>query len=207
MASAIIHLAIAKKISEKTNIPNIKDYYLGTIAPDISKQMGENKEQSHFLINTHNNIPNINIFKKRYPTYKYNSFDLGYFIHLYTDKIWKEEFIPKLAKSNALHLPNGTVIKATEEEINNMIYADYTNINKKIAEKYNLNLAIFQEEFNKPTTMIREIPIDSLDILINKMRILIENSKQETKYTLDMNLIENFIEETSSKIIKDLKEY
>ena len=29
MASAIIHIAIAKKIKEKLNVENSKDYYLG----------------------------------------------------------------------------------------------------------------------------------------------------------------------------------
>ena len=35
MASTIIHLAIAKKVQEKIRVENLKDYYLGAIAPDI----------------------------------------------------------------------------------------------------------------------------------------------------------------------------
>ena len=37
---------------------NKKDYYLGAIAPDISKQIGESREKSHFLINTKKEMPN-----------------------------------------------------------------------------------------------------------------------------------------------------
>ena len=72
MASTIIHLAIAKKVQEKIRIENKKDYYLGSIAPDISKQIGESREVSHFLINTKEDIPNLNIFVKRYPLFPYN---------------------------------------------------------------------------------------------------------------------------------------
>ena len=70
MASTVIHLAIAKKLREQLDISNEKDFYLGAIAPDISKQIGESKEESHFLINSPNETPNINLFIKRYPTFK-----------------------------------------------------------------------------------------------------------------------------------------
>ena len=51
MASAIIHICVAKKIGERLN-KSSKDYYLGTIAPDISKEIGETKYKSHFLENS-----------------------------------------------------------------------------------------------------------------------------------------------------------
>lgn len=49
MASAIIHLAVAKVLEDNLHIENKKDYYLGSIAPDISKQIGQSKQKSHFL--------------------------------------------------------------------------------------------------------------------------------------------------------------
>ena len=49
MASAIIHIAVAKCLENKLHIENKKDYYLGSIAPDISKQIGQTKIKSHFL--------------------------------------------------------------------------------------------------------------------------------------------------------------
>ena len=52
MASAIIHLAVAKKLLDYIKVENKKDYLLGSIAPDISKQIGSSKVSSHFLINT-----------------------------------------------------------------------------------------------------------------------------------------------------------
>ena len=128
MASAIIHLAVAKKILEKIHVENEYDYYLGSIAPDIAKQIGESKDKSHFVINTKEDIPNIKLFIKRYPTFLYNSFNLGYFTHLYTDKIWYEEILPKFTNSSSLKLLDGTILNLDEKEIKSIIYSDYTNI-------------------------------------------------------------------------------
>ena len=207
MASAIIHLAIAKKVKEKIKVENPKDYYLGAIAPDISKQIGESREISHFEINTQNEIPNIDLFKKRYPTFMYNSFDLGYFIHLYTDKFWRIEFLPNIKQDNFIKLTNGTFIKSTQDNIIQMIYSDYTNLNIKVIETFDLDLSLFYEEFVVPKTTIKEVPINKLDILINKMGLLIENSKSEKTYTLDIKEIKEFVENTANKIIEELKIY
>ena len=207
MASIMIHLAIAKKVKEHFDIRKEKDYYLGAIAPDISRQIGESKEKSHFLINTIDNIPNITLFIKRYPTFKYNPFNLGYYTHLMTDKLWIEKFIPTLIQDNTIKLLNGSIISTNPEEIENMLYSDYTNINCQIIDEYEMDLSIFYEEFIPPTTQLNEIPIDQLDILLNKMGIIIENSKEEKSYTLDFEAVKAFIENSSKEIIEELKRY
>ena len=70
-----------------------------------------------------------------------------------------------------------------------------------------MDLSLFYEEFIPPTTQIQEIPVDQLDILLNKMGIIIENSKEEKSYTLDFEAIKDFIENTSKEIINELKRY
>ena len=50
MASAIIHLAIAKKLLKDLKVDNVKDYYLGAIAPDISKQIGKSKTEFSYVL-------------------------------------------------------------------------------------------------------------------------------------------------------------
>ena len=207
MASVLIHLAVAKKVLEKTKTKNEKDYYLGAIAPDLSKQIGESRDISHFQINTKKDIPNIKLFIKRYPLYKYTSFDLGYFTHLYTDKKWHEDIQPKIISGNLIKLLDGTVVEATEEEIKRMLYSDFTNLNIKLIEDYDLDLSLFYEDFVPPKTKIKEVSINHLDILINKMGILIENSKEEKTYTLDIEPIKQFINETAEEIQNELKKY
>ena len=206
MASSIIHLAVAKKVSEKISITNIKDYYIGSIAPDISRQIGESKEISHFQRNSRNNTPNIELFLMKYPDFKHNDFELGYFVHLYTDKLWEEEFINNISHEKCIKSDDGTYLEVTREEMKDMIYSDYTNINKELIDDYNIDLSIFYEEYVEPKSDMTEVPTDKLDILINKMGILIENSKEEKPYSFDIKSIEDFIDHTVEKIEERLKE-
>lgn len=205
MASAIIHLAVAKTLEKYLHIENKRDYYLGSIAPDISKQIGQTKQKSHFLINTKENIPNIDLFTEKYKDFKNNSFDLGYFIHLYTDKIWFKTFMPKILSGDYIKLLDGTIIKTTNEEITNIIYQDYSNLNIQLLDEYKMDLSLFYEDFVPPKTTIDEIPINKLNILIDKMGIIIENSKIEKPYTFDTFIILEFIDKTSSEILNILK--
>lgn len=206
MASAIIHLAVAKKLLDYIKVENKKDYLLGSIAPDISKQIGSSKVSSHFLINTKPDVPNIQMFIDKYPNFINNSFDLGYFVHLYTDKLWFNGFLEHFIYNNSIKLLDGTIIETTKEEMQNMIYSDYTNMNIELIDKYEIDLSLFYEEFQIPKTNILEIPTYRLDILINKMGILISNSKQEKAYTLDINQVEQFIDYTCNEIINKLQE-
>ncbi len=207
MASAVIHLAIAKELEKYLNIPNKKDYYLGSIAPDLAKHINLNRNISHFSYDNFQGIPNINLFIKKYPNFKQNSFTLGYFIHLYTDKIWIEDFINELEYNNYIKLLDGTIIKTTKKEINNLIYNDYTNLNIQLIDEYNMDLTLFYEDFIIPNTTLNEIPISKLNLLIDKMGIIIENSKKEKSYLFDLIPIKNFIEKSKTEILEKLKNY
>ncbi len=201
MASVIIHLAVAKTLERHFKLTNKRDYYLGAIAPDISKQIGKDKKESHFLIDTPSDIPNIDIFIKKYPKFIENSFDLGYFIHLYTDKIWFSKFISQIINGNYIRLLDGTIIRSTPKQITDLIYQDYTNLNIQLIDEYKMDLSLFYEDFIPPTTTIKEIPTDKLNILIDQMSIIIENSQKEKSYTFDLFLVLQFIDECSQEIL------
>lgn len=207
MASSVIHLAIAKELEKYFNIKNKYDYYLGSIAPDLSKQIGRTKKESHFLFDTREGVPNIKKFTEKYKYFYKNDFDLGYYIHLYTDKIWFSEFINSLSYRSSVKLLDGTIINATEEEITEMIYQDYTNINIQIIDLYNLDLSLFYEGFIKPHSCLDEIPLDKLNILIDKMGIIIENSKENKNYIFDLTGVNEFIEKSVQVILTELKNY
>ena len=84
MASSMIHLAVAKEVNKELK----RDYrklYIGSIAPDISKNIGETKEFSHFLDNPDIDIPNLDRFLEKYKKYLYDDFVMGYYLHLITD--------------------------------------------------------------------------------------------------------------------------
>lgn len=207
MASTITHLAVAKKVLEQIEVDNQRDYFLGAVAPDISKQVGQSREISHFLFNNQDDAPNINLFVKRYPLFKYNSFDLGYFTHLYTDKIWNESFLPTFTRENKIKLISGETVEATKEEVQNMIYSDYNSLNSEIIDEYQLDLSLFYEEYVPPKTNMKEIPIENLDILLNKIGIIIENANTDNIYAIDFGSIKEFINRCADEIIKEIKKY
>lgn len=207
MASSVIHLAVAKELEKYLNVKNSYDYYLGAIAPDLSKQIGRTKKLSHFLFDTREDVPNMDKFTEKYKYFYKNDFELGYYTHLYTDRIWFNEFINSLTYRSSVKLLDGTIIKATEQEITSMIYQDYTNINIQLIDAYNLDLSLFYEEFSKPHSCLDEIPLNKLNILIDKMGIIIENSKQEKNYIFDLTGINEFIEKSVQVILTELKNY
>ena len=207
MASSVIHLAVAKELEKYFNIKNKYDYYLGSIAPDLSKQIGRTKKESHFLFDTREDVPNINKFTEKYKYFYKDDFDLGYYIHLYTDKIWFDDFINSLTYRSSVRLLDGTIINATEKEITDMIYQDYTNMNIQIIDLYNLDLSLLYEDFIEPHSCLDEIPLDKLNILIDKMGIIIENSKEEKNYIFDLTGVNEFIEKSVQVILTELKNY
>lgn len=200
MASAIIHMAVAKRIKEKLNLKiNEKEYFLGTITPDISKEINRPREETHFM---KNGKINLIIFLNKYKKYLTKPFELGYFIHLYTDVLWMDNIINKLIVNKCVTLLDGTVINVTENNFKEIMYNDYSNMNVLLLEEYNMDLSLFYEQFEYPVINIEEVPNSFLNIIVNKMGIISANSKIEKTYLFDITLIKDFIEETSDSFIE-----
>ena len=202
MASAVIHLCVAKEVNKYLKMDE-NMILLGSIAPDISKQIGQTKEISHFLDHTNeDDIPNIDRFLSKYKSELNKPFEVGYFIHLLTDKYWFRDYIYNYIER---FTKNATKKKITYTAIRDVIYNDYTNINIDLIDKYNLPLDIFQNEIEYPNSKIKEIPIDKLPVIVEKMGLIIANSTEEKTFMFDTKDIEVFITNTVKYIIKDLQ--
>ena len=202
MASAIIHLCVAKEINKYLKMD--ENYILlGSIAPDISKQIGETKEISHFLDHSNeDDIPNIDRFLSKYKSELNNPFEMGYFIHLLTDKYWFRDYVYKFIERYTRDKVKKNV---TDTALKDLIYNDYTNLNITLIDNHNLNLDLFYNEIELPESKIIEIPVDKLDILIEKMGLIIEDSKEEKTFIFDSKDIEEFIKNTVKYIIRDIQ--
>ena len=201
MASALIHICVAKKINEKL-ILNKKRLYLGSIAPDISKLINEPKIKSHFLVEEETGIPDINAFLNKYKNYLYDPFVMGYFIHLYTDKIWWEDFMPNKFIFTKIRLVDGSLVELREEEWLHLLYNDYTNLTTQLLDHYNLDLSLFYEDLELPNGIIKEIPTEKLPILIEDVGKLIMTSKEDKTYILDIDNIIDFINKCAEDFLK-----
>ena len=200
MASAIIHMAVAKRVKEKLNLTlNDKELYLGTIAPDISKEIDRPRDETHFA---KDKKINLEYFESKYKEYLNNPFELGYYIHLCVDYLWLDNVVEKILKDTEIKLLTGEVVKLEEKEFDNMIYNDYTNMNILLLEEYNMDLSLFYEEFLYPVIHIEEVPNNLLNLIVNKMGIISANSKLDKTYILDIKMIKEFIEESSNFCIE-----
>ena len=207
MASAMIHIAVANEVNKKLGRDN-KKLLIGSIAPDISKLVGEDRTKSHFQL-TANDAPNLEAFLIRYKNYLDDDFVMGYYIHLYTDYLWSKYFISEIIDKDkhVITKMDGTKIKFdTEYLLYKYVYNDYTNLNISLIDEYNLDLKIFYEELPKLNNIIREIPMEKLDVLLNKIGEIIENSKETKLYVFDLDNIKQFISISTERILNNIEQ-
>ncbi len=204
MASSVIHICVANEINKVLKRDDRK-LLIGTIAPDISKLIGESKYYSHFLDDIDNNIPNLEKFLNKYKCYLDDDFVLGYYIHLYTDYLWFKYFIKKVIKGNYIKELDGTLVKYTKKSFLYYVYNDYSNLNIQLINKYNFPLKIFYEEIPDIKNIINEIPMDKLNLIVDKVGVLIEDASNGKKYLFDIDDIVNFIDDCKVIILKELE--
>ena len=207
MASSMIHLAIASEINKKLKRDSRK-LLIGTIAPDVSKHIGEDKTGSHFLPDNDTDIPDLQKFLDKYKEHLTDDFVLGYYIHLYTDYLWFKYFIPEIVDTDKLVITkqDGTRVKCSSNLAMSCIYNDYTNLNYLLIEEYDLDLKIFYEELPTLENIIEEIPMDKISIIVNKAGIIIENSKSRKELLFGIEEIKQFIKVSVERISSELEE-
>lgn len=200
MASSIIHMAVAKEMNKKLKKDESK-LLLGSIAPDLSKLVGETKKYSHFLDD--NNKVDLNKFLAKYQKYLNDDFVLGYYIHLYTDYLWFKYFITEIVDNDKIKKLDGTIVKLNGEMARLYIYNDYTNLNEKLVAQYNLDL----NELNniEVSNIINEIPLDKISLLLEQIKIINENINKPKNFCFNIENINNFIETSSELILATLK--
>lgn len=205
MASALIHMAVAKRVNERLN-RNEKHLLLGTIAPDIGKDLNIPREISHFT-DSFKDTPNLQLFYNKYKNDLNGDYELGYFIHLIVDVLWFEEFLINYRNQNNYFLKNGEKIYITEEEFCRLLYNDYTNLNSQLLDYYNMDLSLFYDEYEFPKNKIEEIPYNELRKLVDKMGLICSGDGSTKEYALSIENIVHFIEYSAIYVMDKLKEY
>ena len=205
MASSMIHIAIANEINKKIRRDN-ESLLIGTISPDISKLIGDDKVKSHFLDNSNTNIPNINLFLNKYKNYLKDDFVMGYYIHLMVDYLWFKYFVTDFWDENSITKLDGTKVKCYGRMILQYIYNDYTNMNIQLIDEYNLDLKIFYNDLPEFKNIIKEIPMNKLKLMVDKAGEIIENSKTRKNMVFDIKSVKKFITFSVEVILNELKE-
>lgn len=203
MASIMIHICVAKKVNEYLKLPE-KKLYLGTLAPDLSKELNDSRNLSHFY---DGETIDIDKFIDKYKYKLWDPYIMGYFIHLVTDKIWEEDFVPKFIKQDNIKLQQGGMSIASSNIINRLIYEDATNLASVLIDKYEPKLSLFFDEIELPKITVDEIDTSKLEVLINKMSTIVANSKQRKPLIFNWEDIIEFIESMSVYIVDYIKKH
>lgn len=204
MASSMIHIAVAKIINEELKYDE-NLLFLGTIAPDISSILKRKKSRSHFY-DRNSTTPDLEKFLMKYKKYLKRPFEMGYFIHLYVDKLWEEVFVKDLIDMESVTLLNGVRIKVKEKDAKKLINNDFSNINMDIMSKYEIDLSLFDKSIRVPKIYINEIPDKKIKMVIDDLNDILNDSKKAKTVLLDTKNVYSFISKTSKEIINELKE-
>lgn len=205
MPSAVVHMAVANEVNKKIKRSYDK-FMIGSIAPDISKCIGEDRSISHFSYDDPRGVPRIDKFLEKYKDYLDDDFVMGYFVHLYTDYLWEKYFIPEIYDEHMIKKLDGTTFKCSGQTALVYIYNDYTNLNTRLFDEYDMDLHIFYNPLPYIENIISEIPMDKLNKLMDAMSLIIENTKLHKDYVFDINNINKFIETSTNLIIAKIEE-
>lgn len=201
MASIMIHICVAKKVNEYLKMPE-KMLFLGTLAPDLSKELKASREKSHFY---NESSVDLEKFVEKYRYKLWDPYVMGYFVHLFTDKIWEEKFVPRFVKKDDIKLQQGGMSLSSLEVINKLIYEDCTNLGITLIDKYEPKLSLFYDDLELPKVVVDEVDTNKLDILINKMSTILANAKKEKTLIFDWDDVISFIDQTSIDIVNYIK--
>lgn len=139
MASFNIHLAIAKKSAIKNNINNLKDFFNGSIAPDLV----EDTEKSHYS-GSRNKNDIIDYLSNKVLLYNLaldntieNDYKKGEFLHLITDYLFYNVFFER-----------EYLLNTTYEGFVRDLYYSYDLTNKYLETNYELDSKYFESAIN-----------------------------------------------------------
>ena len=206
MASSLIHIAVANEINKKINRDSSK-LLIGTISPDISKLVGIHKYITHFASEETPSIPNLDSFLNKYKNNLNDDFVLGYYIHLYVDYLWFKYFITEINDKDMIKTLDGKTIKCSKEEILNYIYNDYTNLNARLIDEYDLDLKIFYNDIPELNNIIEEIPMDKIKLIVDEAGLIIKNTTVKKNMVFNVENVKEFISLCVDIISSEIEKY
>lgn len=183
MPSIASHFACGKLVYKelKDDIKNKDDFYIGCALPDIIDCPDSHlKIQGKYYL-----IPDIEKYKK---TTNLNlDFNKGYLCHLLLDKYFLEEYIPE-------NIPSYNI---EDIFLPSKIYQDYTNMNSRLVNRYQLNIDYLNKIISESKLKIKK------DKYADDLQNLRTTIPGEMNY-IDFDRFTKFIEKSSSLISKEL---
>lgn len=232
MGSTVMHLCIGKKVAQKLNNSDRKEFLIGNLAPDLSKIINQSRYVSHFLKKVQidgveREVPDIDRFICEYKERLNEPFIQGYLCHLISDYIWFSNYIPNhvvaITEDKTQILLRDIDDYIPYNNFKEMMYRDYDRTNQYLFEMYKVNLKKFDNmdiedpkmkefEFKEIHRLIEQISYYLDYTLFNQKEVDVSYETDEIE-TLneEMELLSNteivtYIEEAIGKVINDYTE-
>ncbi len=198
MGSAVMHLCIGKKVAQKLNNSDRKEFLIGNLAPDLSKLTNQSRYISHFLkkivINdSEREVPDIDKFLKKYKNRLNEPFIQGYLCHLISDDIWFRDYIPNhvisITEDKQQILLRDIDDYIPYDDFKKMMYSDYGKINPYIFNLYKINLKKF-DDMNIDDPKMEEFEYQEIYRLIEQISYYLEFT-EETIEKIEENTLED----------------
>ncbi|WP_347550107.1 zinc dependent phospholipase C family protein [Pseudalkalibacillus hwajinpoensis] len=190
MGSRIMHLLIARRLSDQITITDKEAFLAGSIAPDAVS--GEAKDRSHFYEGHTNDFTrrvNHEAFIQKYCGQLPNDYLLGYYIHLISDELWLNGFYFTWLRNRM----------EEREGFYEIYHEDFRRLNRKLANAYGVNASAVQLTNHQSILDLDEVPRENvIRFLPYVVDDFIEREDQPlTVFTLDQ--IVGYIESSVSK--------
>lgn len=195
MPSWSIHLALAKKVSEKYKLDN-NSFYYGNLLPDVDLSLQKNlRYKTHFCENLmyeeYNNEHKIDLdkFKNTYKDNLNNSLIIGYYTHLLADLYFNTYFY----KSRFVLDENKNIIGI--KNIKNKVLPYSTNLRKKLKHKDFQTFAkyiykkvgnpkIYYESVFENKEILKNEEFLNRDLIMKRIKFLNNKHIKMNKYSL-----------------------
>lgn len=228
MGSAVMHLCIGKKVAQKLNNSDRKEFLIGNLAPDLSKITNQSRYISHFLKKVNVNgvereVPDIESFISEYKERLNEPFIQGYLCHLISDDIWFKNYIPNhvvaITEDKSQILLRDIDDYIPYRNFKDMMYRDYTRTNQYLFDLYKLNLKKFDNmDIDNPN--VKEFEFEEIHRLIEQISYFLEYTSssiegasldtedEESVEVSDLELLSTteivtYIEEAINQVVHD----
>ena len=210
MGSAVMHLCVGKKIAQKLNNSDRKEFLIGNLAPDLSKITNQSKYISHFLRKININgveqeVPDFDKFLMKYRNRLNEPFIQGYLCHLIADDIWFRDYIPNhvlaITEEKDQILLRDIDDYIPYDNFKKMMYSDYSKLNDYLFDMYKIDLKKF-DDMNIENPNMEEFEFEEIHRLIEQISYYLEYSSENIEKVDDAD--DDEVDEQEEEILEML---
>ena len=220
MPGFILHITTAKMLFDKYNMDVDQDAFgVGNLIPDSVSD----KTFSHFRHPSRNKklmvYPDMDLFLDKYQHLLSDSSCLGYYFHLYVDRIYAKDYIPQIVTfydENGLEVSDRAdithaLIKRTGELVpiktffsDEYYYGDFTKLNTYLINRFDLSTSLNKNVKNPGISEVDYADIAAIEKNLQEYLDVPEDAANELKVFEAEHLI-NFLEGLVDEFVERIK--